>query len=135
MSNKLIAIIRVRGRVKISSDIEETLKRLRLNRVNNCVVVDMDGSYKGMIKKCQNHVAYGDIDGETMESLLKRHLPEVDAKEILSGKKKIGEIRESMPFRLHPPRHGYKSVKRGYQQGGSLGNMGKDINGLIKRMI
>jgi large subunit ribosomal protein L30 len=133
--DKLIAIVRVRGKVKTSHDMEETLKRLRLNRVNNCVVVKSVPSYKGMIKKCQNHIAYGEIDSEVLEKLVTKHLPDVDAKAVASGKIDITTLKESMPFRLHPPRHGYKSVKLGYNQGGSLGDNGSDINKLIKRMI
>ena len=37
-------------------------------------------------------------------------------------------------FRLHPARKGYKSVKRGFAEGGELGYRGSAINELIVRM-
>lgn len=133
INGKLVAIIRVRGHIKLDYSIEETLERLRLKRINNCTIVKLDDSYKGMLKKVQNHVAYGEVDRETMEQLFAKHLPDVDAKEFLEGKK-MAEMKESMPIRLHPPRHGYGSTKKHFNQGGSLGYMGSNINELIKRM-
>ncbi len=134
INGKLVAIIRLRGKVKLSWSIEETLKRLRLTRVNNCTVIKFDDSYKGMIKKVQNHVTYGEISNETLTALFAKHLPGVDAKEFIEGKKQVSELKESMPIRLHPAKHGLKSILKGYRQKGSLGYMGNDINGLIKRM-
>lgn len=129
---KLIAVVRIRGRVNVSSDIEETMKRLRLDRVNSCSILKLTDSYKGMIKKCQNHVAYGEIDEETLSKLLAKHLPELNAKDVM---KNAGGIKERMPFRLHPPRHGFRPTRRSFVQGGTLGYMGKEINSLIKRMV
>ena len=135
IKGKLIAIVRVRGHVKVSHDIEETMKRLRLNRINSCVLVKMDSSYLGMLKKVKNHVTYGEVDEEIMTKLFAKYLPDTNPKEIFAGKKPIGDFKESMPFRLHPPRRGYKAIKMNYAQHGALGYMGKDINGLIKRMV
>ncbi len=125
IKGKLIAIVRVRGHVKVSSDIEETMKRLRLNHVNNCTVVKMDGSYFGMLDKCKNHVTYGEIDEATLKSLLAKFLPEVDPKEVLSGKKPMSDLKESMPFRLHPPRRGYRPIKLSYAQKGAQSGCGQ----------
>lgn len=134
INNKLIAVVRIRGRVGVRSTIAETLDRLRLKRVNNCVVVKATDSYEGMIKRCSNYVAYGEVDEPTLKNLLEKNGIEADSSKILSdGVSK--ELREKLPFRLHPPRHGYKSTKRGVNQGGSLGYMGAGINDLIKRMV
>ena len=54
---------------------------------------------------------------------------------IINGTIKKDERKSLMPLRLHPPRHGVTSIKRGFPQGGVLGYMGKEINGLISRMI
>lgn len=132
-NGKLVAVVRVRGHVKVSHDIEETMKRLNLPRVNNCSLIRLTESYRGMINKCQNHVAYGTIDQQTLERLLARHAPEANAKEVLSGK--LDSLKGNMPLRLHPPKRGYRAIKLSYRQGGALGNMGDDINGLITRMI
>lgn len=130
---KLLAIVRVRGSVRVSHDIEETMQRLNLKRPNNCALVRYTQSYRGMILKVQNHVAYGEIDEPTLSKLLARHVPEANAKEVLSGK--LDSLKDRMPLRLHPPRHGYRSTKLAFKQGGNLGNMGPAINGLIARMI
>ena len=58
-----------------------------------------------------------------------------DPKVILDGKYDMKELRKSLPIRLHPPRKGYRSIKRNVKQGGALGYMGPDINGLIQRMV
>ena len=135
LENKLVAIVRVRGRVNVRHDVAETLSRLRLKRVNNCAVVRMTPDYYGMLKNCVNHVAYGEVDEETLSRLLKGSGLQLAPKDVMDGKYDAKEFKRSMPFRLHPPRHGYKSTKRSVKQGGSLGYMGPKINELIKRMV
>lgn len=134
IDNKLIAIVRIRGRAGVMNKIAETLERLRLKRVNNCVVVKATKSYAGMIKRCSNYIAYGEIDEQTLKNLLNKNSIKLEPNEVLEeGISK--ELRDTLPFKLHPPRHGYKSIKHGVNQGGSLGYMGPQINELIKRMI
>lgn len=134
INGKLVAIVRIRGKVKISYHIEETLMRLRLNHVNHCTIIKFDDSYKGMIKKVQNHVAYGEVSNEMFEKLITKHMPGADPKEFLAGNK-LKEMKEAMPLKLHPPRHGYKSTLTSYNQGGSLGyHKGTEIDDLLKRM-
>ena len=135
LTNKLVAVVRVRGRVNVRSDITETLNRLNLKRVNNCALVRVTDSYNGMLNKCSNHVAYGEINEETLTALLAKHAKEIDPKEVMDSKFNTNKLKEYIPFRLHPPRHGYKSTKHAFKQGGSLGYMGESINGLIKRMV
>jgi large subunit ribosomal protein L30 len=132
-NGKLIAIVRIRGSTKVSHDIEETMIRLNLKHANNCTVVKLDKSYRGMISKCQNHVAFGEIDEPTLSRVMARHLPEADAKKVMAGD--TAALKDEMPFRLHPPKRGYRAIKLSYQQGGALGYMGSDINSLIKRMV
>ena len=134
-ADKLVAVVRIRGRVNVRSDITETLERLRLKRVNNCVLLTLTGSYRGMLNKCINHVAYGEIDEATLEKLLKKKAEGLTAKELMGGKYDPVKLKEQMPLCLHPPRHGYKSTKLSFKQGGSLGYQGADINKLISRMV
>jgi large subunit ribosomal protein L30 len=135
LDNKLVAVVRIRGRVNVRSDITETLKRLNLKRVSNCTLVKVNDSYNGMLNKCSNYVAYGEIDEPTLNKLLERHAKELNAKELMEGKFDYGKLKEQLPFRLHPPRHGYKSTKLNVKQGGSLGYLGGGINKLIARMV
>ena len=133
-NKKLLAVVRVRGTVGVRKDIAETLKRLRLNKVNNCIIMKPDESYIGMLNSCVNYVTYGEIEEQTLESLLKKNGIDSDYKSIME-KGIDKEMRSKFPFRLHPPRKGYKSVKRSVKNGGSLGYMGPEINSLIKRMV
>ncbi len=132
-NGKLIAIVRIRGKVNLNYNIEETMQRLSLKAVNNCTLVRLTDSYKGMIVKCQNHVAYGEIDEQTLAKLLSKKLPKASAKELANGVPEL--LKAEMPLRLHPPRRGYRAIKQSFRQGGQLGYMGKEINGLINRMI
>ncbi|MGI0134555.1 MAG: uL30 family ribosomal protein, partial [Candidatus Micrarchaeaceae archaeon] len=96
LTNKLVSIVRVRGRVNVRSDITETLNRLNLKRVNNCVVIKVTDSYGGMLNKCHNHVAYGEIDEETLSKLLAKYAPDVKAKDVLDGKYDMAKLKEIM---------------------------------------
>ncbi|EET89818.1 MAG: ribosomal protein L30 [Candidatus Micrarchaeum acidiphilum ARMAN-2] len=130
--SKLIVAVRIRGRVNVRGTINDTLDRLHLKRVSNCVIIKPSPSYNGMLKKCSNYIAYGEIDEPTMKKLFSKYLNIKDPK---PEDMEITKIKEKLPFRLHPPRHGYKSTKLGFNQGGSLGYQGSEINKLIGRMI
>ncbi|ASI14192.1 50S ribosomal protein L30p [Candidatus Mancarchaeum acidiphilum] len=134
LNNKLIAAVRIRGRVNVRGDITETLDRLRLKRVNNCVVIKVNDSYMGMINKCSSYIAYGEVNEEVLSKLLEKGGIEMKPSD-LEKAEDSDKLKESLPIRLHPPRHGFKSTKLGFKQGGSLGYMGEEINGLISRMI
>ncbi|MFA7707660.1 MAG: uL30 family ribosomal protein [Candidatus Pacearchaeota archaeon] len=116
-----IAIIRISGKVGVPYDLEDTLYRLRLRRKYVCVVIEnMDSSIKGLLDKVRYLVAYGEIDKETYDKLVKTR-----------GEKLNGKLKPF--FRLHPPRKGIHS-KLQYPKG-VLGNNRKDINKLIERML
>jgi len=117
---KMIAIIRIAGQVKVNKDIAETLYRLRLRKKYTCVVIKPTKDNLGMLKKVKYYVAYGEIDKETYDKLVKER-----------GKKVDGKLKPF--FRLHPPRKGIKS-KLQYPKG-VLGDNKKDINKLIERML
>lgn len=63
------AVVRVRGSVGVRRDIADTLKMLRLHRVNHCVVVPEE-KFKGMIQKAKDYVTYGEINKETLIKLI-----------------------------------------------------------------
>jgi len=151
----MFAVIRLRGWVKTSKEIEDTLNMLRLKRNNNCVIVPETPQYKGMLKKVKDYVTYGEIDKETLIELLKKRgeveggrLTEEMLKEVtkfksfeefadalLSGKVKLREFKKIKPvFRLNPPRKGLKSKRLPFPRG-DLGYRGKEINELIRRML
>ncbi|MEE9525238.1 MAG: uL30 family ribosomal protein [Candidatus Woesearchaeota archaeon] len=117
---KKIAIVRIRGSVKLKKEVKDTLNMLKLYKQNSCVIVNASPSMLGMIKKVQSYITWGEVDEETA-SLLKEKRQEKDKKY----------------FRLHPPRKGFerKGIKIPFKQGGALGPRGTKINDLIKRMI
>jgi len=153
----MIAAIRIRGTVNVRGEIEDTMKMLHLTRANNCSLVREDPSYMGMLQKTKDYITYGQIDGETLSELIaKRGMlvgdkPVTDdyvkehtdfgsirelAEAIVEGKADYKDLPEVKPlFRLHPPIKGFKTVKRHYSVGGSLGNRGEAINELIRRML
>lgn len=115
----MIAIIRIRGQVGIERKITETFNRLRLRKKYSCVVIEKPTAEQlGMIKALRNFAAYGEINKETYEELVKKR----------GGKTKNF-------FRLHPPRGGIDSKKHFGVDKGVLGNHGKDIDKLIGRML
>ncbi|MFY1644316.1 50S ribosomal protein L30, partial [Methanoculleus bourgensis] len=54
---------------------------------------------------------------------------------LCSGEASLRDLAEIKPvLRLHPPRKGYKTIKRTFQQGGALGYYGPQINDLLYKM-
>ncbi len=140
----LFAVVRVRGRVGVRREIEETLRRLRLTRVNHAVVVPDTPVIRGMLQKAKDFITWGEISKDVLEELIEKKGELVDGKalddpkklaeEIWSGKTKPSVLK---PFRLHPPSGGYErgGIKQPYNLGGALGYRGEAINDLLRRMM
>lgn len=142
-SNKnLICIIRITGEVKVKPEIVETLYRLRLRKKYACTLINPNNKgLAGMVNRVKHSVAYGEIDEETLAALLKARGKSINnkkinyeeaAKELMNGKT-LTELGLKPFFRLHPPRKGINS-KLQYPKG-VLGNNGKNINELVRRML
>ena len=115
----MIAIIRIKGQVKIRGDFTETMNRLGLKKKYSCIVLEKPKPEElGMLKKLHDFVAYGEINKETFDALVK-------------ARGKYGK----RFFRLHPPRKGIESKKPFGVGKGVLGDNGADINKLIMRML
>lgn len=152
----MYALVRVRGNVNVRGSIEDTLKMLRLHRVNHCVLLGDSPQNVGMIQKVKDYVAYGVIDADTLtemlnnrgmlqggEKLTNEYMAantkfasiESFAQAVCDGNATLKDVPNLKPvFRLHPPRKGHAGIKRTVQQGGVLGNHGEDINELLKKM-
>ncbi|MDF2956136.1 50S ribosomal protein L30 [Candidatus Alkanophaga liquidiphilum] len=152
----MYAVVRLRGTVGVRADIKDTLKMLRLHKVNHCVLVEENEYYKGMLQKVKDYVAWGEISKETLKQLLelrgrldggkrltdeyvKEHTPFSSIKElayaIYEGKLKIKDVPGLKPvFRLHPPRKGHRGIKKSFKEGGELGYHGEKINELLYKM-
>lgn len=120
----MIAVIRISGEIGLDSDVKETLFRMRLRKKYSCVVFDkITPELNGMLKKVRNFVAYGEIDDATHKELIAKR-----------GKKIEGKLK--LFFRLHPPIGGIDSMKHfGVTSKAVLGDNGKEINSLIRRML
>ncbi|MBN1645040.1 uL30 family ribosomal protein [Candidatus Woesearchaeota archaeon] len=112
-----IAVVRVRGLVKIRKDFVDTLRMLNLDKKNHCVIVENNSNNMGMIKKVKDFVAWGEVNEETIA--------------LLESKKK-GKF-----YSLQSPKKGFgrKGIKMPFSKSGGLGYRGVKINDLLKRMI
>jgi len=152
----MYAVVRLRGQVNVRYTIEDTMKMLRLHKVNHCVFVPENPNFKGMVQKVKDYVAYGQVDAQALAEILENRgrlegntrLTEEYIREntaydsvkafseaVIEGKASLTDIPKLKPvFRLHPPRKGHAGIKRTVQQGGVLGNHGEDINVLLHKM-
>ena len=152
----MIAAIRIRGRTGIKGKIEDTLKMLHLTRINHAVLLPDNPSYHGMLVKGKDYITWGEIDQETITQLIekrgklpgnKKFTPE-ELKErgkyssaeelsqaIIQEEAQLQDAGLKPIFRLHPPRKGYKDIKKTFHEGGTLGYRGEEITTLIKKMI
>jgi large subunit ribosomal protein L30 len=153
----VFAVIRIRGSVNIKPDIKHTLKLLRLNRVNHCVLIEENKVMKGMLQVIKDYVTWGEIEKEKLLKLIESRgklkgdkkltdsyiksatsFENIDklSKSIIENKFKYNEIPEIKPlFRLEPPKKGYKGIKKSFKKNGALGYRGIEINKLIDRML
>lgn len=152
----MYAIIRLRGSVNTRPEIKDTLRMLRLNQINHCVVVPDTPNFRGMIQKVKDYVAFGPINAETLALILENRGRLVGgdkltdeyvaknsayktimefAEAVASGSAEMKDLPDLNPvFRLHPPRKGHAGLKRTFQQGGALGNYGEEISRLVEKM-
>ncbi|MBU7019168.1 MAG: 50S ribosomal protein L30 [Theionarchaea archaeon] len=152
---KRIVAVRVRGTIKVRKEIEDTLVMLNLTKPHHAVVVDDRPTYKGMLDKAKDYITYGEIEEPVLEMLLKKwarlegnqkitdeYVKEKTGqtlseftKSVMEFEKDLDDLEIKNVFRLHPPRRGYKSIKRAFTQGGAVGYRGSEINTLLRRMI
>lgn len=129
---------------------------LRLNEPNHCALVPNNTSYRGMLDKVKDFVAFGEVeketvarilekrlrqeggnklDGNTLKSLTKFNSNEELAEALMQGNAKLSSFKGLQPnFRLTPPSKGFKNTKEHYPKG-DLGYRGTDIKELLERMM
>lgn len=157
--NQLIFAIRIRGLVDVSTDVQDTLRMLRLIRVNIGVLLRLTPPIKGMLQKCKDHIAWGPIDEKNLTHLIQkrgrltgnkhitdeylaekvRDFPNIKklALGIYEGKIRLKDINGFKPvFRMHPPRGGHRGgIKIPFNSGGTLGYVGNYMDVLIQKML
>ena len=111
-----------------------------------------------MLQKVKDYVTWGEVDADTISSLIKERgrmtgdklvtddsvksgsehsSIDVLSKAIATGDATPKDVHGLKPvFRLHPPRgpKGWGGIKRAYSVGGALGFRGKEIEALVARM-
>ena len=152
-------VIRARSDRGVTKKIKDTMMMLNLTRVNHATLVPENVTYLGMLKKSKDYVTWGEVDAETIETLLKERgimvgdKPVDDAtikasskyktvaafsKAMAAGEATMKDVDGLKPiFRLHPPRgsKGWGGIKRAYTVGGALGFRGEAISDLAGRML
>jgi large subunit ribosomal protein L30 len=151
------AIVQLRGEVHVNQDVRDTLEMLNLNRVNHATVVPDSETYRGMITKVNDVVAFGEPSAETLATLLERRAEPLDgdddvdddwvgwntnyddladlAEALLSGETTMKEANLSPTLRLHPPRGGHDGIKHPVKEGGELGKHStQEIDALLEAM-
>lgn len=111
-----IAIIQIRGTIRVKPEVKYTLESLKLKRKNSCIVIENTPSYMGMIKVIKDYITYGEISEDTL--------------------KKLSKISKEGVAHLQPPRGGFerKGIKKPYTIGGALGKR-DNIDVLISKML
>jgi len=137
--------IRIRGSVNLRKEIKDTLAMLRLYRKMHCVLLKETDSIKGMLKRVNNWITYGEIEDDILKLLVEKRgrklgnkrLTKEEAEEVFKKIKENEKIPNTIKpvFRLTPPSKGFKkSIKQHYPKG-ELGYRGKEINKLLERMV
>ena len=151
-------VIRVRSDRGVTKKIRDTMSMLNLTRVNHAVLIPKTAPYEGMLQKVKDYVTWGEVDANTIVSLIEERgrmsggKPVTDSvvksssphsnikslsKAIASGDATTKDVQGMKPvFRLHPPRgsKGWGGIKRAYSVGGALGFRGEGISELAARM-
>ncbi|MCH7661956.1 MAG: 50S ribosomal protein L30 [Euryarchaeota archaeon] len=151
------AIVQIRGEVNMSYDVEDTLSMLNLHRVNHCALVPEHETFRGMITKVNDHVAYGEPSQEVIETLIRTRAEpaegsdEIDdewlsenteydsvealAEALVTEETTLREQGLTPVLRLHPPRGGHNGIKHPTKEGGQLGkHTTEEIDDLLTAM-
>ena len=155
MGNELIAIIRIRGNVKVKSTINDTMGMLNLTRTNHCTFYKTNVVLEGMLKKAKDYITFGTVNKETLMKVFKkrgritgnRKITEEFLKEkkldwdklidmFINDPKDVYNLGIKKVFRLSPPSKGFerKGIKLPFTVGGVLGNRKEKVNDLIEKM-
>ncbi|ESP88913.1 50S ribosomal protein L30 [Candidatus Halobonum tyrrellensis] len=149
------AVVQLRGEVDMSAAQHDTLKMLNLHAVNHATLVPEEDTYRGMIAKVNDYVAFGEPSVETVATLLRTRgeplegdavvdddwvadetdYDDVDAlaSALVDEETTLREQGLSPAIRLHPPRKGHRGIKHAAKNGGELGYH-DDIDGLLGAM-
>ena len=151
------ALVQLRGEVNMSQDVRDTLKMLNLHSTNHDTFVPDTDTYRGMITKVNDYVAFGEPSADVVATLIERR-GEADegdadiddewvadnteyddvaslAEALVDEETTLREQGLSPVVRLHPPRGGHDGIKHPVVEGGQLGRHDtEDIDTLLEAM-
>lgn len=153
----MLAVVKLRGEVNISADVEDTFGMLNIHSVNHCALVPETETYEGMVAKVNDYAAFGEPSRDVLAALIEsRGEPEtgstavddewvaentdyddVDdlAGALLDEETTLREAGLAPALRLHPPRGGHDGIKQPVSDGGQLGNHStEEIDDLLTDM-
>lgn len=156
----LLVVVRIRGESAIPEKVEHTLDTLRLKSKYNAVLLHDKAEVRGMLLAAKDMITWGSPSAETLTELIEHRAKTYGDKPLTAGFLKTnlglgdcGQLVEQLAagslsieaivkagmkpvLRLHPPRGGFKlSTHRLYQERGELGDRGRDIDVLLRKMI
>ncbi|MBI1968829.1 uL30 family ribosomal protein [Candidatus Woesearchaeota archaeon] len=143
-NTKKLAIVLVRGVAKGREVVKGTLRLLRLDRKNHCVVVADTPSVRGMLQQAKDYLTWGeitpDMERELVEKrgqLYKGRLTDSKGKYSYHRTFDYNGKKYKPYFALQPPQKGFgrKGIKVAFRAGGALGYRGEKMNDLLKRML
>jgi len=152
----MFAAVRVRGQPDTGKRTRATLDNLGLEQKNHCVLLPETSASEGMLRQAKDVITYGRIDADLAAELLEArgrtdHGPLSDTVEevgydstedlvedLESGDVNIGDLKAD-GFRnvvpMTPPSKGFRDTRRGFNQGGSLGDREDAMGQLLRRMF
>ena len=151
------AIVQLRGDVNLDYGVEDTLDMLNVGRVNHATFVPETDSYRGMITKVNDVVAFGepsveavartialrgeplegsaDVDDEWIDDNTDYADLEALAEALVDEETTLREQGLSPTLRLHAPRGGHEGIKHPVIEGGELGkHTTEEIDSLLEAM-
>ena len=151
------AIVQLRGDVNLEHGVEDTLDMLNVGRVNHATLVPETDSYRGMITKVNDVVAFGepsveavartialrgeplegsaDVDDEWIDDNTDYADLEALAEALVDEETTLREQGLSPTLRLHAPRGGHEGIKHPVIEGGELGkHTTEEIDSLLEAM-
>jgi len=139
----MIIAVRIAGQVNIDGDMKESLFRIRLRKKYAASLIKETPANLKLLNRIRNHIAYGPISKEMLETLVKVRGKIKDKKSKADYSKIVKEIEEKDPenwsikpfFSLHPPRGGIDAKLHFGRKKGVLGDNKEQINKLVERML
>ncbi|WP_459192248.1 50S ribosomal protein L30 [Halosimplex sp. J119] len=151
------ALVQLRGEVNMNQDVQDTLEMLNVHNVNHATFVPETETYRGMVTKVNDYVAYGEPSVETVALLIERRgeplegEADIDDSWVVANTDymSVEELAEALvdeettlkeqglapTLRLHPPRGGHDGIKHPTKEGGELGKHDSEsIDDLLEAM-